>query len=86
MNNPTSILHRDFIYVPSNRTNVAARFKAAGWEPPRQKYNPDCVKLEQLARDIAYTKKYQDLPDQLRSAALAALEPSADLNRFSHDV
>jgi len=81
-----SILDPNFIYTPSTRTDVAAKFKTLGWVPPRQKYNPDCAKLEQLARDIAYTKKYQDLPSTLQIAALAALEPSSDLNKFSHNV
>lgn len=84
--NFTSILDRNFIYVPSARTNIINTFKSAGWIPPRQKYNPDVAKLEQLVRDLAFTSKYVGNEVRLREAALNALEPTCALNEFSHDV
>lgn len=29
-------LNPDFKYVPSNRTNILARFRAMGWVPPTE--------------------------------------------------
>ena len=36
---PTRWRNPEFKYVPSNRTNILARFKAMGWVPPSETRN-----------------------------------------------
>ena len=86
MQTTKSILDPAFIYTPSTHTNVMNTYRAAGWIPPKQKYNPDCRKLEQIVRELAYTEKYGNILPALKNAAIAALNPSADLNSFSHNI
>jgi hypothetical protein len=80
----TSILDRNFVYTTSAKTNIRARWAAAGYVAPKEKYNPNPIAIEQLVRDLAYTTLY-DVSPALKDAALLALEPN-HFNQFEYDI